>query len=38
MCDASVHFLNEEMDQSLYFSLASRNGEEVVDNADLTGQ
>jgi len=38
MCDASVHFLNEEMDPNVYFSLASRDGAEVIDNSHFAGQ
>lgn len=32
MCDGSVHFLNDDTEPRVYFSLASRNGEEVVEN------
>jgi prepilin-type N-terminal cleavage/methylation domain-containing protein/prepilin-type processing-associated H-X9-DG protein len=32
MCDGSVHFLSEDTEPRVYFSLCSRDGEEVVDD------
>ena len=35
MCDTSVHFLTEDTSPRVYFALATRNGEEIIDETEF---